>query len=244
MGRVALVTGGSRGIGRSVAETLAADGHRVAVNYHHSAGDAAAVVAGIRDAGGDAVAVAADVGDADAVAAMVTEVAEALGPVEILVNNAGITRDDLLLRMDPEEWDEVIRTNLRSAYLCTRAVLRGMLRARWGRIVSVSSVAGIAGNPGQANYAAAKAGLIGFTRSIAREVGSRGITVNAVAPGFVETDMIAGLGEEVRAAALGAVALGRLGVPQDVADAVGYLASDRAAYITGHVLVVDGGMTI
>jgi 3-oxoacyl-[acyl-carrier protein] reductase len=242
--RVALVTGASRGIGRAVAENLAAAGNRVAVNYHRSPEAAAEVVGGIEAAGGRAVAVAADVGDAEAVAAMVEEVAGSLGPIEILVNNAGVTRDDLLLRMGPDAWDEVIRTNLRSAYLCTRAVLRGMLRARWGRIVSISSVAGIAGNPGQANYAAAKAGLLGFTRSIAKEVGSRGITVNAVAPGFVETDMTAGLGDEVRRAATAAIALGRFGSAQEVADAVGYLASDRASYVTGHVIVVDGGMSI
>jgi 3-oxoacyl-[acyl-carrier protein] reductase len=242
--RVALVTGASRGIGRAIAAHLAAAGNRVAVNYHHSPEAAAELVGAIEEAGGRAIAVGADVGDADAVAAMVDEVAGSLGPIEILVNNAGVTRDDLLLRMGPDAWDEVIRTNLRSAYLCTRAVLRGMLRARWGRIVSVSSVAGLAGNPGQANYAAAKAGLLGFTRSIAKEVGSRGITVNAVAPGFIETDMTAGLGEEVRRAAAGAIALGRFGTAEEVADAVGYLASDRASYVTGHVIVVDGGMSI
>jgi 3-oxoacyl-[acyl-carrier protein] reductase len=244
MSRVALVTGASRGIGRAVAENLAAAGHPVAVNYHHSPDAAREVVGTIEAAGGTAIAVGADVGDAAAVTAMVEEVSGSLGPIEVLVNNAGITRDDLLLRMGPDAWDEVIRTNLRSAYLCTRAVLRGMLRARWGRIVSISSVAGLAGNPGQANYAAAKAGLLGFTRSIAKEVGSRGITVNAVAPGFIETDMTAALGDEVRRAATAAIALGRFGTVQEVADAVGYLASDRASYITGHVIVVDGGMSI
>jgi 3-oxoacyl-[acyl-carrier protein] reductase len=242
--RVALVTGASRGIGRAVAEHLAGAGHPVAVNYHRSPEAAREVVGAIEAAGGTAIAVGADVGDAAAVAAMMEEVSGSLGPIEVLVNNAGITRDDLLLRMGPDAWDEVIRTNLRSAYLCTRAVLRGMLRARWGRIVSVSSVAGLAGNPGQANYAAAKAGLLGFTRSIAKEVGSRGITVNAVAPGFIETDMTAALGDEARRAATAAIALGRFGTVQEVADAVGYLASDRASYVTGHVIVVDGGMSI
>jgi 3-oxoacyl-[acyl-carrier protein] reductase len=171
-------------------------------------------------------------------------VGDELGPVEVLVNNAGITRDGLLMRMAPEAWDEVLQTNLRSAYLCTRAVLRGMLRARWGRIISIASVAGLSGNPGQANYAAAKAGLVGFTRSIAKEVGSRGITVNAVAPGFIETEMTGELGEETREAAASATALARFGTPEEVAWAVGYLASDRASYVTGHVLVVDGGMAI
>jgi 3-oxoacyl-[acyl-carrier protein] reductase len=242
--RVALVTGASRGIGRAIAELLAARGDRVAVNYHRSAAAAEDVVAGVRAAGGEAVAVGGDVGDEAAVASVMASVAELLGPVEILVNNAGITRDDLVLRMSPEAWDDVLRANLRSAYLCTKAALRGMLRARWGRIVNVSSVAGLVGNPGQANYAAAKAGLIGLTKSVAKEVGSRGITVNAVAPGFVDTDMTAALGDEVRASARSAIALGRFGTPREVASAVGYLASEDASYITGQVIVVDGGMAV
>jgi 3-oxoacyl-[acyl-carrier protein] reductase len=184
-GRVALVTGGSRGIGRAIAERLAADGCRVAVNYHTRSDAAEEVVAAIRKGGGEAIAVGGDVGDGDAVAAAFAAIEAGFGPVEILVNNAGITADDLLLRMKPEAWESVIRTNLDSVYHCTRAALRGMLKARWGRVVSVTSVAGIAGNAGQANYAAAKAGIIGFTKSVAREVGSRGITVNAVAPGFI-----------------------------------------------------------
>jgi 3-oxoacyl-[acyl-carrier protein] reductase len=216
----------------------------VAVNYRRSAEAAEEVVAAIRSAGGEAVAVAADVGDESAVADMFAAVGAALGPVEILVNNAGITRDDLVLRMAADAWDEVLRTNLRSAFLCAKAALRGMLRARWGRIVSVSSVAGISGNPGQANYAAAKAGLIGFTKSIAKEVGSRGITVNAVAPGFIETDMTADLAEDLKGSARSAIALGRFGLPQEVASAVGYLASEDASYITGQVIVVDGGMAV
>ena len=244
MGRVALVTGASRGIGRAIAEHLAGAGDRVVVNYHSSPDAADEVVAAVAAGGGEAAAVGADVGDTDAVAAMFREVQDAWGPVEVLVNNAGITRDNLLLRMSPADWDAVLTTNLRSAYLCTRTALRGMLKARWGRIVSVTSVSGISGNPGQANYAAAKAGLIGLTKSVAREVGSRGITANAVAPGFIETDMTAGLSDDVRDAVAGSIALGRFGAPREIASVVGYLASDAASYITGQVIVVDGGLAI
>jgi 3-oxoacyl-[acyl-carrier protein] reductase len=242
MGRVAVVTGASRGIGRATAEHLAGLGHRVAVNYRTAADEAEAVVAAIAAAGGEAMAVAADVSDEAAVAALFAVVEERLGPVEILVNNAGITRDGLLVRMGAADWDAVLAADLRSAFLCTRAALRPMLRARWGRIVSVGSVAGLAGNAGQANYAAAKAGLVGFTKAVAREVGSRGITANVVAPGFIDTDMTAALGAAAREAARRAIALGRFGTPQEVAAAVGYLASDPAAYITGQVIVIDGGM--
>ncbi len=244
MSRVALVTGGSRGIGRAVAQLLATQGHRVAVNYAANEVAADAAVGAIVAAGGNAIAVQADVGDPDSVTAMFAMVGERLGSVEILVNNAGITRDALVLRMGVEAWDEVIETNLRSVYLVSKAALRGMLRARWGRIVSISSVSGIAGNPGQANYAASKAGIIGFTKSVAREVGSRGITVNAVAPGFIETDMTDALGDEITTAARERIALGRLGQPEEVAAAVGYLASDDASYVTGHTLVVDGGIAL
>lgn len=244
MSRVALVTGGSRGIGRAIGERLAAQGHSVAINYAANQEAAYATVDAIRASGGTAVAIQADVGHEDAVAAMFESVTNELGPVEILVNNAGITRDGLILRMSPEAWDEVMATNLRSVYLVTKTALRAMLRARWGRVISLSSVSGIAGNPGQSNYAASKAAVIGFTKSVAREVGSRGITVNAVAPGFIETDMTEALGEEITRAAAERIALGRLGQPEEVAAAVGYLASDEAAYVTGHTLVVDGGIAL
>ena len=244
MSRVALVTGGSRGIGRAVALRLAADGHAVAVNYAANRAAADGVVETIAANGRTAMAVRADVGDADAVSAMFSDIEENLGRVDVLVNNAGITRDDLLLRMGPDAWDQVIETNLRSVYLCSRAAMRGMLRSRWGRIISVSSVSGISGNPGQANYAASKAGIIGFSKSIAREVGSRNITVNVVAPGFIETDMTDQLGTEIAEEVAGRVAVGRLGQPEEIAAAVGYLASDDAAYVTGQTLVVDGGLAL
>lgn len=244
MSRVALVTGGSRGIGRAIAVLLAERGHRVAVNYSRHAEAAEAVVDAIIEHGGEAIAVQADVGSADAVTSMFERVGDHFGPVDVLVNNAGITRDMLLLRMSADTWDEVIRTNLTSVYLCTRQALRSMVRARWGRIITIGSVAGLAGNPGQANYAATKAAIIGFSKSVAKEVGSRGITVNVVAPGFVETSLTADLSNEVKEAATASVALGRFGTPAEVAFAVGYLASDEASYISGHVLVVDGGLAL
>jgi 3-oxoacyl-[acyl-carrier protein] reductase len=242
--RVALVTGGSRGIGRAIAIALGEAGHAVAVNYASRADAAEEVVASIAATGGAAMAVRADVGDEDAVASMFEQVAEQLGPVEILVNNAGITRDDLLLRMSVEAFDAVIATNLRSAFLCSKAAMRGMLRGRWGRIISIGSVAGIAGNAGQANYAASKAGLIGFSKSIAKEVGSRGITANVVAPGFIDTDMTDALGDDAKQASLGAITLGRFGETSEVAAAVVFLASEGAGYITGQVLAVDGGIAL
>jgi 3-oxoacyl-[acyl-carrier protein] reductase len=244
MSHVALVTGGSRGIGKAIALRLAGDGHSVAVNYAANASAADGVVDEISATGGTAIALQADVGDTEAVTAMFGEVEERLGRVGILVNNAGITRDDLLMRMGPEAWDDVIQTNLRSVYLCTRAAMRGMLRLKWGRIISLSSVSGISGNPGQANYAASKAAIIGFSKSVAREIGSRNITVNVVAPGFIETDMTEQLGLDVAEEVVRRVALGRLGKPEEIAAAVGYLASDDAAYVTGQTLVVDGGLAL
>ena len=239
--RTALVTGASRGIGRAAAIALAAAGFAVCVNYRAQEDAAQAVVRTIRDADGEATAVQADVSRREEVEALFRQVGEQLGPPAVLVNNAGITRDTLLLRLSEDDWDAVLDTNLRGAYLCTKAALRPMLKARWGRIINVSSVVGLTGNPGQANYAAAKAGLIGFTRSVAREVANRNITVNALAPGYITTDITQDLPEELKAKVLEMIPAGRFGTPEDVADAAVFLASDAARYITGQVLNVDGG---
>ncbi len=240
---VALVTGASRGIGAAIAARMARDGFWVGVNYSGSERAALDVVATIEQAGGSAMALKADVSDSAACTRLVEEVIARHGRLDVLVNNAGITRDGLLVRMSDADWDDVIATNLRGVFGCTRAATKHMMKARSGCVVNVTSVVGLVGNAGQGNYAAAKAGVIGFTKSIARELAPRGVRVNAVAPGFIETDMTAALSESVRESALAGIALGRFGAADDVAAAVSYLASDDAAYVTGHVLTVDGGMT-
>ena len=242
--QVALVTGASRGIGKAIAMQLADDGFAVAVNYASSAEKAEAVVEAIIADGGHAMSIQADVSDSEAVTAMFASVESQLGTVSVLVNNAGVTDDGLVMRMSVDQWDNVLGTNLRSTFLCTKAALRSMLRARTGRVINISSVSGISGNPGQANYAASKAGVIGFTKSVAKEVGSRGITVNAVAPGFIQTDMTADLADNVLEEVTKQIALARLGDAEEVAFMVGYLASERASYITGQTIVVDGGLAL
>ncbi len=239
--RIALVTGASRGIGRAIAERLAQAGHTVIGTATTDAG-AEAISAWMSDAGWSGEGMRLDVADADSVSQVVEAITGRHGPVTILVNNAGITRDNLLMRMKPEEWTAVIDTNLSSLYRVCKACVRGMMKARWGRIVNISSVVGAAGNAGQTNYAAAKAGMIGFTKSLAQELGARGITVNAVAPGFIDTDMTRELSDAQRQALLGAIPLGRLGEPADIAAAVAYLVSDEAGYVTGTTLHVNGGM--
>lgn len=242
-GRVALVTGGSRGIGAAVARRLAAEGATVAINYAGRADAAAAVVAAIDAAGGTAAAFQADVSDATACAALVEGVVSRFGRIDVLVNNAGITRDGLLVRMSDDDWRAVIDTNLSGAFYLSRAVGKLMMKQRSGSIVNMASVVGMMGNAGQANYAAAKAGLIGLTKSVARELAGRGVRANAVAPGFIATDMTDALSETARGAATSSIAMGRLGTPEDIAATVAFLASDDAAYITGQVIAVDGGMT-
>ena len=240
-GKVAVVTGGTRGIGRAIADALAAAGARVAVigRDESRARAAASELAGSGHAG-----FACDVADEKAVEGMIKAVEEQVGPIDILVNNAGVTEDNLLMRMTADAWDRVVDTNLKAAFISSRTVAKGMIRRRSGRIINITSVVGIIGNKGQANYAASKAGLIGLTKSVAKELASRNVLCNAVAPGFIETEMTAELGEQAREALQAQIALGRLGQPSDIAAVVRFLAGPGASYITGQVIVVDGGMVM
>jgi 3-oxoacyl-[acyl-carrier protein] reductase len=242
--KVAVVTGSSRGIGRAIALRLAAGGAKVVVNYHSNETAANEVVEQIAALGGEAIAIQADVRQVDQAQALMNAAKKAFGRVDILVNNAGTTRDTLIMRMTEDDWDTVIDTNLKGTFNCIKAATRQMMRQRYGRIVNITSVAGIGGNAGQANYASAKAGIIGLTKTVAKELGSRGITCNAVAPGLVPTDLTASLPQDLAQIAIDRTPLGRTGTPEDMAAATAFLASDEASFITGQVLAVDGGLAI
>ncbi|WP_332648113.1 3-oxoacyl-[acyl-carrier-protein] reductase [Lysinibacillus sp. 54212] len=243
-GKTAVVTGGSRGIGRAICLELAQQGANVIVNYSGSEQKAKDVVAEIEALGSKAVAVQANVADTDSVQALMQTALDVFGSIDILVNNAGITRDNLLMRMKENEWDDVINTNLKGVFLCTKAVTRQMMKQRAGRIINISSIVGVAGNPGQANYVAAKAGVIGLTKTTAQELASRNILVNAIAPGFITTEMTEGLPEDIKETMLKQIPLAKLGQPEDIAKAVVFLASDNANYITGQTLHIDGGLVM
>ncbi|TAA70423.1 3-oxoacyl-[acyl-carrier-protein] reductase [Planococcus salinarum] len=243
-GKTAIITGASRGIGAEIAKRFAEAGANVVVNYSGSQQKAEAVVEAIKQNGGEAIAVKANVADAEAVKAMVEETMAAFGSVDILVNNAGITRDNLMMRMKDDEWDDVINTNLKGVFVCTKAVTRQMMKQRSGRIVNIASIVGVMGNAGQANYVASKAGVIGLTKTTARELASRGITANAVAPGFITTDMTDQLNEDIQKSMMSQIPLGRFGKPEEVAKAALFLASDEASYMTGQTLHLDGGMVM
>ena len=239
---VALITGASRGIGRVIAENMAKAGYDIAICYSGNESAAQETISICKKYGVQAIYVKADVSNADDVANMFSEVKSLLGPVNVLVNNAGITKDGLLLRMTEEDFEKVVDINLKGAFLCTKAAIKDMLKAKKGSIINITSIVGVTGNAGQANYSASKAGLIGFTKSVAKEYGSKGITVNAVAPGFIQTAMTDSLPEEVKSAYLKQIPLGRFGTPEDVASVVEFLASEKAAYVTGQVIEVTGGM--
>lgn len=236
------MTGASRGIGRAIALRLARDGFRVGVNYHSNEAAAREVACAVEQMGTEALLLPGSVADAARVEEMVSNILTAWGRLDVLVNNAGIIRDALLLRMSEDDWDVVLSTNLKGAFLCTKAALRPMLRQRWGRIINISSISGLRGNPGQANYSAAKAALVAFTKTVARESASRNVTVNAVAPGMIATDITASMPEKAREAIVAQIPLGRMGTPEEVAEVVAFLASDEAAYITGTVIQIDGGL--
>ncbi|MCM3722235.1 3-oxoacyl-[acyl-carrier-protein] reductase [Solibacillus sp. FSL R5-0691] len=243
-GKCAVVTGASRGIGRAIALQLASEGAKVVVNYSGSEQKAQEVVEEIKANGGEAIAVQANVADADSVQNLMKSALDTYGSIDILVNNAGITRDNLLMRMKDDEWDDVINTNLKGVFLCTKAVTRQMMKQRAGRIINISSIVGVAGNAGQANYVAAKAGVIGLTKTTAQELASRNILVNAIAPGFITTEMTEGLPEDLKEGMLKQIPLAKLGQPEDIAKAVVFFASDSSNYITGQTLQIDGGMVM